>query len=195
MRRLPIILTPLAAAVAATAAFVLPANSDEPMTTEQAISAARDAYPALATPIVDGPAVPSTLPTVDRAATVVGEGTLTGGGPSRTLTLTDSGEACLTVDGSSTCQPADQAATQGLFIADVACGPDATTVQGVVPDGVEDVTALGTDEPASGTAEADGSVTVAFGGDDLDGLELDNSEVAGLALQATCDAPTEPPAP
>lgn len=189
MPRLPYLLAPVAAAVAATAAFALPASGDDDTAT--AIAAARDAFPALATTISNGPTIPVTLAAGDREATVVGQGTLTDGAPDRTLTLTSNGMACLTVDDSSTCLPAELAAEDGLYLAETACDPEATVVHGVVPDGVDEAAAVGADEPATDEAATDGSVTLTFDGDDLDGIQLDGGAVVGPAFSSIC-VPTQP---
>lgn len=192
MRRHRILLALVIAALAGTAAHVLPAGSDPAMATAEAIAAARAAFPPLASTVAGTPPVPATLPARDEDAGVVGRATVTVGELTTTLTLTDDAETCLTVDDASTCQPSEDTAQHGIYLARVSCAPASTTVYGVVPDGVAEISALGTDEPASAEAGPDGGVTLAFAGDDLHGLELDNDQIAPLDFESNCDLPGGP---
>jgi hypothetical protein len=192
VRRFRILLALVTAALAGTAAYVLPASSDPPMTTAEAIAAARAAFPPVAATVAGSPPVPATLPTRDEDASVVGLGSVTVAELTATLTLTDDAETCLTIDDASTCQPSEDTAQHGIYLARVTCSPAGTTVYGVVPDGVTEISALGAQEPATAEAGPDGDVTLAFAGDELHGLELDNDQIAPLDFESNCDLPAGP---
>jgi hypothetical protein len=194
MRRLTPALLLATAATAAAAVTVLPAAGDGPATPEEAIAAARAAFPVLATAAPGTEPTSSSLPTSSDDATVVGEGTV---GPMTRpahLTLTDEAEVCLTVADTSTCQPAELVADYGIYVAASQCSPATADVAGVVPDGVEDVAVLGASTPITTTAASDGSVAVTVPGATMTGLDLDNDAIAPLKLGADCDRPA-PPSP
>ncbi|WCB95064.1 hypothetical protein DSM104299_03806 [Baekduia alba] len=101
----------------------------------------------------------------------------------------DDPDTCFTYDGTTTCQPADDVAEHGIYIAIVSCDPDTATVHGIVPDDATTITAIDSDEPASATAGPDGAVTLTIPGANLHGLALDNGHSAPLDLSPDCDRP------
>ena len=105
-----------------------------------------------------------------------------------TLTLTDSAELCAEWQGTSTCLPALDAVTSGVFVAAVDCadGQVDATVTGVLPSGATSVSGGGqTAEP-----ESDGAVSLHIVDQPVTGLRLSNGGVSPWSIPADFCEPT-----